>query len=143
MTTRDLHLAATTPPPAGQTYESGRCNIGPAEIARRRRVGHFGTLVTAILLAALLVTGAPSWARLALFVPAAVAAGGYLQAYFRFCADYGWRGVFNFGEAGHDRVSPVRDPKARSQDRRRAALIGLGSGAVGLAVGLGSLLIAT
>ena len=141
MTAGGLHVAATTPPQVEQAYESGRCNIGPAEIARRRRVGHVGTLVTAILLAALLVTNAPPWARLLVFLPAAVAASGYLQAYFRFCADYGWRGVFNFGEAGHDRVSPVGDPASRAQDRRRAALIALGSGAVGLAVALGSLLI--
>ena len=94
-----------------------------------------------ILLAAVLIIDAPSWVRLVLFLPAAVAASGYLQAHFRFCADYGWRGVFNFGDAGHDRVSPVGDPAARVQDRRRAALIGLGSGAVGLLVALGSLLI--
>ena len=122
-------------------YESGRCNIGPAEIARRRRVGHVGAIAAVVLLAALLVMDAPLWSRLLLFVPAAVGAAGYLQAHFRFCADYGWRGVFNFGEAGHDRVTAVRDAAARAQDRRRAALIGLGSGAIGIAVALASLLI--
>ena len=135
-----LHLA-TERAEQPSAYESGRCNIGPAEITRRRRVGHGGAIVTIALLAVLLATDAPSWWRLVLLVPAAVGAAGYLQAYFRFCADYGWRGVFNFGEAGHDRVTPVRDAAARAQDRRRAALIGLGSGAIGLAVALASLLI--
>ena len=141
MTGHGLHLAATSPSRGEGEYESGRCNIGPAEVARRLRVGHAGTFVTVVLLIALIVIDAPSWARLLLFLPAAVAASGYLQAYFRFCADYGWRGVFNFGDAGHDRVSPVSDPAARAMDRRRAALIGLGSGGVGLLVAVASLLI--
>jgi hypothetical protein len=115
-------------------YESGRCNIGPAEIARRQMAGHAGTLATVALLGILLLTDAPSWARLVLILPAAGAASGYLQAAFRFCAGYGWRGVFNFGEAGHDRTTPVPDPDARRADRRKAVLIGLASGAIGAAV---------
>ena len=122
-------------------YESGHCNIGPAEIARRRMAGHVGTMATLILLGIVLWTDAPSWARVLIFLPAAGAAAGYLQAYFRFCADYGWRGVFNFGRAGHDRATTVADPQARRADRRKAALIGLGSGAIGLAVALLALLI--
>jgi hypothetical protein len=122
-------------------YESGQCNIGPAEIARRRMAGHAGTIATLILLASLLWTDAPSWARLLLFLPAAGAAAGYLQAHFRFCADYGWRGVFNFGKAGNDRTTAVADPAARRADRRKAALISLGSGAIGLAAALLALLI--
>jgi hypothetical protein len=75
--------------------------------------------------------------RLFVFLPAAVGAAGYLQAHFRFCADYGWRGVFNVGErAGHDRTTAVADAAARRADRRRAMLIAAGSGAIGLAVTL-------
>ena len=140
MTARALHLA-TERAGGPSAYAAGRCNIGPAEIARRRLVGHVSAIVAVVLLAVLLGTDAPPWSRLVLFLPAAVGAAGYLQAHFRFCADYGWRGVFNFGEAGHDRVTPVRDAAARARDRRRAALIGLGSGAIGIAVVLASLLI--
>ena len=39
---------------AGEAYQPGSCNIGPAEIDRRRRAGHVGLLVTVILLAVLL-----------------------------------------------------------------------------------------
>jgi hypothetical protein len=135
-----LNLAAA---PTGRPaeYESGHCNIGPAEIARRRMAGHLGTVASVGLLGILLWTDAPAWTRLLLFLPAAGAASGYLQAAFRFCANYGWRGVFNFGEAGHDRTSPVVNADARRADRRKAALIGLGSGMVGLAVALLSLLL--
>lgn len=121
--------------PAG--YEAGACNIGPAEIARRRWSGHLGLITTVVLLGVLLWFDAPTWMRLIVFVPAAVSAAGYLQAHFHFCADYGWRGVFNVGErAGHDRTTDVADAAARRADRRRAMLISAGSGVIGLAVAL-------
>lgn len=119
------------------SYQAGACNIGPAEIARRRWTGHVGLATTVVLLGMLLALDAPTWMRLIVFLPAAVGAAGYLQAHFRFCADYGWRGVFNIGErAGHDRTTDVVDPAARQADRRRAMLISAGSGVIGLVVTL-------
>jgi hypothetical protein len=120
-------------------YLPGACNIGPAEIARRRRVGHAGVLVTLVLAAVLLVLdAAPVW-RLSLALPAALAAAGYLQASLRFCANFGFRGVYNFDALGHE--ERVVAEKARAQDRRRALMVAAGSGAVGLAVALVSLLL--
>ena len=40
-------------------YQPGTCDIGPAEIARRRRTGHVGVLASIGLLAALLALDAP------------------------------------------------------------------------------------
>jgi hypothetical protein len=118
-------------------YMPGACNIGPAEIARRRRVGHAGVIATVALAAALLaLDAAPAW-RLLLALPASLAAAGYLQAWLRFCADFGWRGVYNFGALG--RQERVAADQARAQDRRRALLIGAASVAIGLAVALLSL----
>lgn len=114
-------------------YRAGACNIGPEEIRRRRLTGHVGTAVTLLGAALLVGLDAPAWWRIALFLPASVGAAGYLQAAMRFCADYGWRGVFNFGEAGHDRVTGVADAEARAADRRKALAIGAASGAIGLA----------
>jgi hypothetical protein len=62
-----------------------------------------------------------------------VGAAGYIQAATRFCADYGWRGVFNFGAAGHGHTTSVADAAARHADRRKALAIGAASGLVGLA----------
>jgi hypothetical protein len=121
-------------------YAAGRCNIGPAEIARRRRFGHAALLVTAAAFVALLALGAPAWTRLLLFFPAAGAAAGYLQAALRFCADYGWRGVFNFGRAGHRRTTAVAEAEARRTDRRMALFIAATSAAVGVLVALLALL---
>jgi hypothetical protein len=115
-------------------YQPGVCNIGPAEIARRRRAGHVGLAATAGLFAALVLVNAPPPVRLIVGLPAAAAASGYLQARFRFCAGFGSRGVYNFGDVGP--VVEVVDAEARARDRARARQIGLASVAIGAVVGL-------
>jgi hypothetical protein len=133
-------LLATASIDARRTaYQPGVCNIGPAEIARRRRAGHVGLIATVGLLAGLVAVDAPPVARLLVALPAAVAASGYLQARLRFCAGFGSRGVFNFGEiGGTDRVA---DSGARRRDLMKARQIGLGSLAVGLAVGAAAVIL--
>ncbi len=115
-------------------YRPGICNIGPAEIARRRRAGHVGLLVTIVAFAALVVIDAPPLARLILVLPAAAAASGYLQAWLKFCAGFGSRGIFNFGPVGD--TQQVVDEDARTRDRAKARRIGLASLAIGIAVGV-------
>lgn len=115
-------------------YEAGVCNIGPAEIARRRRAGDVGLLAAAGLLAGLVAGGAPRSLRLVVAVPAMVSASGYLQARLRFCAGFGSRGIYNFGEPGA--AVGVSDEAARARDRARATQIGLASLAIGVGVGL-------
>jgi hypothetical protein len=115
-------------------YQAGVCNIGPAEILRRRMTGHVGLVTTVAALAFLVLIGAPAISRLVIAIPAAVSASGYLQARLRFCANYGWRGIFNTGEIGDD--GQVVDPAARAADRRMAMRIGLGSAAIGLTVAI-------
>ena len=115
-------------------YIPGTCNIGPEEIALRRRAGHVGLAVTAALGAALLRSDlSPAW-RLTLAFPAAGAASGYLQARQRFCANYGFRGLYNFDARGHER--PVAIAGAREEDRRRSLQIAATSAAIGLGVAL-------
>ena len=121
-------------PIAGAEYRPGVCNIGPEEIRRRRRAGHVGILASLILLVILVAIGAPSLARLIVALPVAGAASGYLQAWLRFCAGFGSRGVFNFGPLG--RMEQVVDADARRRDRVRARQIGLASLAIGIASGV-------
>jgi hypothetical protein len=115
-------------------YVPGSCNIGPAEIALRRRAGHAGLVVTAALGAALLRSDLPRAWRLTLAVPAAGAASGYLQAHERFCADFGWRGVYNFDRRGQEQ--PVAGDNALAQDRRKSIRIAAASAAIGVGVAL-------
>jgi hypothetical protein len=115
-------------------YEPGVCNIGPEEIARRRRAGHIGLIVSILVLAALLVVGAPAWTRLILILTAAGSASGYLQAWFHFCAGFGSKGFYNFESVGT--VQTVADAADRSRDRRRSLQIGIASLAIGVVVGV-------
>jgi hypothetical protein len=94
-----------------------RCNIGPDEIARRRR-GAIAATVAAVGLAILVVAlGAPRVDRLLLFPIAAAAAVTWLQVFHRFCVRFGAFGVENFGRVGTE--VPV-DPATRAADRRQA-----------------------
>jgi hypothetical protein len=115
-------------------YRPGVCNIGPAEIARRRRAGHVGLLVALVALAALVALDAPPLARLLIAIPAAAAAAGYLQAWLKFCAGFGSRGIFNFAALGA--ATNVTDASARARDRERARQIGLAAIGIGIAVGI-------
>jgi hypothetical protein len=115
-------------------YQAGVCNIGPAEIARRRRSGHVGALITIGLLAVLVALDVPAPVRLLVALPAAGAASGYLQAFFRFCAAFASKGLFNFGALGSP--EQVVDAADHARDRRRANQILLGSLAIGLLVGI-------
>lgn len=124
--------------PAG-AYQAGACNIGPAEIRRRRVAGHVGLVAAVASLAVLAALDAPAMARLLVVPPVALAASGYLQARMRFCANYGWRGIFNVGEIGDD--EPVVDRAARAADRRLALRVGLGSLAIGIVGGLVAVLL--
>jgi hypothetical protein len=120
-------------------YVPGTCNIGPEEIALRRRFGHAGLAVTAALGAALLRSSRnPAW-RLALALPAAGSAAGYLQARQHFCANYGFRGRYNFDARGHEQPVPAAGPgaaEAREEDRRRSVQIATSSAVIGLGVAL-------
>jgi hypothetical protein len=115
-------------------YVPGICNIGPAEIARRMRIGHLGLAVTVLLAVILLALGAARPWRLLLALPATMGAAGYLQARLRFCFDYGFRGAYNFEALGHH--ERVAAEAARAADRRRALALALASVVIGLAVAL-------
>jgi hypothetical protein len=120
-------------------YKPGVCNIGPEEIARRRKAGHAGLIASVVVLAVLLAVAAPHWMRLVLVLTAAGSASGYLQAWLHFCAGFGSSGVYNFGPLGT--VERVADPGARLRDRLKSLQIGAASLAIGLAVGIGAALL--
>jgi ferric-dicitrate binding protein FerR (iron transport regulator) len=116
--------------PAGR-YEPGVCNIGPAEIARRRRSAITATAVTLLVAAGMLLARWPDVTRLALLPFAVATAVTWLQATRRFCVAFGAAGILNFGGIGT--TVNVEDPEARAADRRtafRMILEGLFYGAV-------------
>jgi hypothetical protein len=120
-------------------YRPGVCNIGPAEIARRRRSGHIGAIAAVILFAVLVAIDAPPLARLLVAAPAVIAASGYLQAWLKFCAGFGSVGVFNFDDVGT--TETVADAAAKRADRRRALQISAAAFAIGIACGIVAVLL--
>jgi hypothetical protein len=114
-------------------YVPGVCNIGPAEIKARRRVGWSGLAVTLALWVLLLVVSAPPLWGLLLFIPASTGATGFLQAVSRFCAGFGMRGVFNFGDAV-GKTQNVEQAASRSLDRKKSLRIMLYSSFIGAVV---------
>ena len=103
-------------------YIPGVCNIGPAEIVRRKRLG-FASLGVALLYAgtALLLHFSPL-AGLLLFFPATISALGLLQAYMHFCVKFGMRGLFNVSESLL-RTESVEQAKWREKDKHKAMII--------------------
>jgi len=121
-------------------YIPGVCNIGPAEIAKRRRSGWAGAAATVAVWAALAAVDAPPPLRLLTFFPATMAAAGFLQAAMHFCAYFGFASLFNFGpEAG--KTDTVAEAEFRRKDRRKAWQILGYSVAVGFGVAVAAYLV--
>lgn len=104
-------------------YQPGVCNIGPAEIRRRRQSGWIGLAVAVVYL---IVAFAFGWAapwRLLVAVPVFLAATGFLQAAFHFCVGFASRGLYNFGALGAEET--VQDAEFRKKDQRKGLQISL------------------
>ena len=118
------------------SYAPGACNIGPAEIARRRRAAVIGAIGTVALCAVLIASGtAPGdLGRLLVGLPLTGAAIGWIQARRRFCMAYGLAGTFNLGAIGN--IERVSSAAAVAADRRTALVIvaqGIAVGTIGAA----------
>ncbi len=121
-------------------YIPGVCNIGPAEIRRRRQAGWAGLVLTVILWGAFFLFRIPSPWRLLLFFPSMMSAVGFLQAAMRFCAAFGMLGVFNFGP-NVGKTDTVEQAEFRRKDRRKALLIMLYSMLIGIATAVAGYLL--
>lgn len=115
-----------------------RCNIGPAEIARRRRSAVVFTAVAAVVAVGLVAAHVSPVGRLVLFPFAAGAAVNWLQVVHRFCVAFGALGIENFGPRGG--YVPV-DPAQRAADRRRVVQLVLEGSLIGAAATLALVLL--
>ncbi len=105
-----------------QQYIPGVCNIGPAERRKRRMGGYLGLAVAIVLLVVLIVIDAAWPWRLFLILPLTMAASGFLQDAFHFCAGFGMKGLYNvINSAGV--TNNVELEEYRKKDRRKAQQI--------------------
>jgi hypothetical protein len=102
-----------------EQYIPGVCNIGPAEISRRRTTGWIGLVITIILWAFFIFFHVSTPWRLFLFFPSAFAGSGFIQAAMHFCSGFGMKGVFNFGNELYKTTS-VEEKEFKAADRRKA-----------------------
>lgn len=114
-------------------YIPGVCNIGPAEVEKRERVGWYALFATALLGIVLVSSGAPEWTKVVLFFPATLSALGFLQAFFQFCAAYGMKGLFNVSDEDAKRES-VEQQEFRKKDQQKAVLILIASALIGILI---------
>lgn len=118
-------------------YQAGVCNIGGAEVARRRQVAFLGGVVFLGVAAFSIINDYSGIASLISFLPALIFAVGFVQSKKRFCLAYGLMGTFNFAKLGS--ITKVEDKAALAADRKMALSI-LGQ-AFGLALILTSLVV--
>ena len=105
----------------GGPYRPGTCNIGPFEIARRRRFALFELGLAGVIAVALVVVGAPPVARLVVFPVLAGAIVSIEQVRRHFCAAFAMAGIRNFGARAD--IEHVADPAAKAADRRAALVM--------------------
>ncbi len=99
-------------------YIPGACNIGPSEIKARKIFAIYAGVFSIILIALLVAFHADKIWRLTTFIPLASFAVGFQQWYFKFCVNFGLRGVFNFGNIG--KTFSVEQKENFKKDRIKA-----------------------
>lgn len=114
-------------------YIPGVCNIGRSEIALRKRTGWIGLVISVIFFFLFILLQIPSLYRLIIFLPVSVSASGFLQAYFHFCAGFGFKGIYNVLKSA-GQTETVQQSDFRKKDRQKAfQIMGL-AGFIGLIV---------
>lgn len=127
-------------PSSDVSYAAGSCNIGPEEISRRRNLGWVSSVIVLLLFSVLVWIGVNPWWRLLIFVPATMAASGFLQAYFRFCSGFARLGVYNFGPTGQRHE--IADEDSKKKDRKRGLEITVYAALIGAAITIFSIVFA-
>jgi hypothetical protein len=103
-------------------YIPGVCNIGPAEIQKRRQIGILWSIVSIALFVILFLLNLPTWTRLFIFLPTIVAFSGWYQAIFHFCAGYGNKGLYNVAKSV-GKSDTVEQAEFRKIDKKKAQQI--------------------
>jgi hypothetical protein len=102
-------------------YQPGVCNIGGPEVQRRKRVAQLGSVLFIAYAIYAFYTDMQSTSAALAFIPAMLAAVGFVQSRRKFCFAFGLLGTFNFVETG--KLSKVASPADIAADRRAALII--------------------
>ncbi|WP_437191408.1 hypothetical protein [Planctomicrobium sp. SH527] len=103
-------------------YIPGVCNLGRNEVFARYATALIGYGITVGIAFFMIVNQIPPLARIAIILPAFIGSIGFLQAFWKFCAAYGIRGVFNVSSS-IGKTDTVEQAEFRKKDRRTAIVI--------------------
>lgn len=106
------------------SYRPGVCNIGKDEIRKRYAIGVAGGIIAGILAYGIFLFSLPTWSLLVCFVPLLLGAEGFYQGYFKFCAGFAARRIFDFSGSSNEK-GEVTDKEAHDLDMRKAMRINL------------------
>ena len=99
-------------------YQAGLCNIGRAEIAKRRRYGIIAIGIAIALGVAILALGLPVFTRTFVFFPLWGGVLSLLQAHLHFCAAFAYSGTRSVDDT--DATEAVDSAKDHAADREAA-----------------------
>ena len=116
------------------SYVPGVCNIGREEEGVRVKLGWLGVGVTVLYAVVLFIVQASPLARLAIILPAAFAASGFIQAKMHFCAGFAAFGVYRFDDLDEPEKIIAKD--AHRADMKKALRIAEWSVLAGIPVGV-------
>jgi hypothetical protein len=106
------------------SYRPGVCNIGKNEIRKRYAIGLVGLLIAGALVYVIVQLSLPTWFLVVCFFPLFLGAEGFLQGYFKFCAGFAARSIFDFSGSNNEK-GKVTDKEAHDLDMRKAMGINL------------------
>ncbi|TND10587.1 MAG: hypothetical protein FD123_229 [Bacteroidetes bacterium] len=113
-------------------YIPGTCNIGPAEIRRRRNLSFYALLVLLLMAVPLFLFSDQKLLRLLLIIPASAFGVSAIQWLTKFCVKFGLKGIFNFRQTGQSQS--VMQEEFRRKDLAKARTIILSGTLVGAAI---------
>lgn len=120
-------------------YTPGVCNLNPAETKRRRAAGYLGVGLAVVIFAILAIWRVAPAYGFVLFVPAWLAAIGFLQAKNHFCVSFAASGIYSADDTSKTAEVETAAHKQDQARARRLNLQALAIGVVGGVVGFGLL----
>ena len=107
-----------------ESYKPGVCNIGRNEIRKRYASGFIFLFIAGVLVISVAAFSLPKLSLLFCVVPLFLSSEGFYQGYFRFCAGFAARSIFDFSGSSGEK-GRVSDDEAHGLDMRRAKMINL------------------
>lgn len=102
-------------------YQAGVCNIGGAEVAKRKQLSYIGGAIFLLFILIATVQDFSKKETAVAFGPAVLFSVGFIQSRRKFCLAYGLMGTFNFQKIGA--LTRVEDRDSLKADRSTAISI--------------------